>query len=213
LNPSIDKNCTNLWLDTAYCVQAVGDINTYPNYPYSSSAVYTLTSSAYVTTSSVSTSTVPSATPYVRPPHAPGTKADCEGYVDYIPVTPFQDQSQSENVRLVTEQMNSCEFASSGYPVSYDDFLEWNPSLASIEPCYLQANYSYCAVDNISSYSECDVLGLLSAISTESVMGKADEASSRDSELRHMSFRRRPIPGYNFYLRMFHSHHRVRYKE
>ncbi|KAF2000149.1 carbohydrate-binding module family 50 protein [Amniculicola lignicola CBS 123094] len=164
LNPSIDKNCTNLWLDTAYCVQAVGDINTYPNYPYSSSAVYTLTSSAYVTTSSVSTSTVPSATPYVRPPHAPGTKTDCEGYVDYIPVTPFQDQSQSENVRLVTEQMNSCEFASSGYPVSYDDFLKWNPSLASIKPCYLQANYSYCAVDKISSYTGVPSYGICRSV-------------------------------------------------
>ena len=116
-------------------------------------------------------------------------------------------------MRLVTEQVNSCEFAASGYPISYDDFLKWNPNLVSVKPCYLQANYSYCAVDTISSYSECDVLRLLFAISTEIIMSKTDEAFSRGSELRYMSFCRRPIPRYNFYMRMLYSNHRVRYKE
>lgn len=42
------------------------------------------------------------------------------------------------------------------------------------------SNYSYCAVDKISSYSECDALGL---ISIESIMGKVDEAYSRGTQL------------------------------
>lgn len=34
LNPSVDDpDCTNLWLETSYCVKAVGDINTYPGLP------------------------------------------------------------------------------------------------------------------------------------------------------------------------------------
>ncbi|KAH7073207.1 LysM domain-containing protein [Paraphoma chrysanthemicola] len=153
LNPSIDANCTNLWLSTAYCVQSVGDINKYPNYPYSSSAVYTLTKPAYVTTTSVLTPTVPSASPYVPLPRAPGTKADCEDYIDYTSVEPFRDQFESENVRLITEEINSCSFAASGYMVSEEDFLNWNPSLTSSKPCYLQKGYSYCIVDSVSSHS------------------------------------------------------------
>lgn len=39
LNPGIDSQCLNLWLNGAYCVQAVGDINRYPGYP-STSTVY-----------------------------------------------------------------------------------------------------------------------------------------------------------------------------
>ncbi|KAH8693418.1 hypothetical protein GQ44DRAFT_765230 [Phaeosphaeriaceae sp. PMI808] len=113
LNPSTDSKCLNLWLNTAYCVKAVGDINTYRGYPYSSSAVYTLTKPAYVTTTSVLTPIVPTATPVVDLLHAPGTKSE--------------------------------------FP--YEDFLEWNPSLASIQPCYLQPNYSYCAVDSIAAYT------------------------------------------------------------
>ncbi|KAK3946802.1 hypothetical protein QBC32DRAFT_248799 [Pseudoneurospora amorphoporcata] len=150
LNPGIDANCTNLWLDTSYCVKAVGDINTYSGYPYSTSAIYSLTSSAYVTTTTNVTTTAPSVTPIVALPLAPGTKAGCDAYVEYKAPDPYRDQSESEDVRLVTEHMNSCDFASSAYPVSLDDFLSWNPSLASISPCYLQPGYSYCAFDKTS---------------------------------------------------------------
>jgi hypothetical protein len=154
LNPSIDADCTNLWLDAAYCIKAVGDINTYPSYPYSTSEVYSLTSSSYVTTSTTVSRTTPSVTPIVALPIAPGTKADCEAYVEYMPVDPFRDQSESENVRLVTEHMNSCDFASSAYPVSIEEFLSWNPSLASINPCYLQPGFSYCALNSSSIAGE-----------------------------------------------------------
>lgn len=154
LNPGIDANCTNLWLDTSYCVEAVGDINTYSRYPYSTSAIYSLTSSAYVTTTANVTSIAPSVTPIVALPLAPGTNSGCDAYVEYKAPDPFRDQSESEDVRLVTEHMNSCDFASSAYPVSLVDFLSWNPSLASISPCYLQAGYSYCALNKTSYIGE-----------------------------------------------------------
>lgn len=109
---------------------------------------------------------VPTTTPLTTLPHAPGTKSDCEVYVDYILFEPFQDQSEAENVRLVTEEINSCNFASSAYPVPYDDFLKWNPSLASIQPCYLQPNYSYCAVDSKAAYGEYGILGFSSPFSS-----------------------------------------------
>lgn len=32
LNPEVNANCTNLWLDYNYCVVPVGDISTYPGY-------------------------------------------------------------------------------------------------------------------------------------------------------------------------------------
>ncbi|KAK4164085.1 hypothetical protein QBC43DRAFT_211865 [Cladorrhinum sp. PSN259] len=150
LNPGIDANCTDLWLDTSYCVKAVGDINTYKGYPYSTSAIFTLTSSAYVTTTSTLTRAVPSVTPIVALPLAPGTKSNCAAYVQHAPVDPFTDESESENIRLVTEAINSCDFASSGYPVFLSDFLSWNPSLASLSPCYLQPGYSYCALNSTS---------------------------------------------------------------
>lgn len=33
LNPKLNTKCTNLLLDIAYCVAAVGDISTYSDYP------------------------------------------------------------------------------------------------------------------------------------------------------------------------------------
>lgn len=32
LNPMVNSTCGNLWLDTYYCVEAVGNIATYSNY-------------------------------------------------------------------------------------------------------------------------------------------------------------------------------------
>jgi hypothetical protein len=32
LNPMINSTCGNLWLNTYYCVEAVGNIATYPGY-------------------------------------------------------------------------------------------------------------------------------------------------------------------------------------
>ncbi|OTB16721.1 carbohydrate-binding module family 50 protein [Daldinia sp. EC12] len=152
LNPSIDANCTNLLLDIAFCVLPVGDINTYSGYPYSTSSMYSLTRSAYVTTTPTLPTVVVSTTPISSLPTAPGTLANCADYVEYIPVQSVADQSQQPDVPLFTDSINSCDFATTGFGVSLDDFLLWNPSLSSVDPCRLQKGYSYCA-RNSSSYS------------------------------------------------------------
>jgi hypothetical protein len=174
-----------------------------------SSAVYTLTKPAYVTTTSLLTPIILIATPVLALPRAPGTKLDCEDYVDHLVVEPFQDQSKADNVRLLTEEVNSCNFASSAYAVSYDDFMKWNPSLASVKPCYLQQGYSYCAVDSIDANCEFNGLEYFIAILDKAVVGKTNKASSRSSKLWPMSLRRRCLSRNNFHVRVFHCHHRV----
>lgn len=152
LNPEINANCTNLLLGLAYCVQAVGDISTYSGYP-SSSKIYTLTSLTYTTT----TSTLPPAAPasttaFTALPTAPGTVSDCKAYAEYVPVPGLTDQSQSPDVSVITDDINSCDYVISGYGIALSDFLSWNPSLSSVSPCALQANYSYCTSN--SSWAE-----------------------------------------------------------
>jgi hypothetical protein len=117
--------------------------------------MYTLTPPAFVTTTTSLTRAIPSVTPIVSVPLAPGTRSNCEAYVEHMPVDPYRDQSESQDVRLGTEHMNSCDFAASAYPISLDDFLAWNPSLASINPCYLQPGYSYCALNSSTAIGEC----------------------------------------------------------
>lgn len=151
LNPSIDSGCTNLWLDTAYCVGAVGDINTYPAYPYSTSLPYSLTSATYTTTTQTTTSIAPSLTPVVPLPLAAGSQSDCAEYFEHMPVEPRLDQHQQPQVPVITESINSCGFVANLFDVTHDDLLAWNPSLASLDSCMLQPGFRYCALHNTSS--------------------------------------------------------------
>lgn len=150
LNPSLNEQCTNLLLDIAYCVAAVGDINTYISYPYSTSFLYTLTSATYSTTTQTLSTVEPIITPRVELPIAPGTSSDCEGYVDYFPVPAIADQSVQPDKVVIGNFINSCDYATTTYEVSIDDFLSWNPSLASVDPCMLQEGYRYCALNSTS---------------------------------------------------------------
>ncbi|KAF9874971.1 LysM domain-containing protein [Colletotrichum karsti] len=148
LNPSLDSQCTNLLLGIAYCVQAVGNIATYPGYPYSSTqSQYTLASPTYSTTTRT---TVPSQAPSstTRPvlPLASGSLSGCERNVEHIPVPKRADQEVQPDEPVLTEDVNSCIYVSSLYDVSIDDFLQWNPSLKAIKPCQLQVGFRYCAV-------------------------------------------------------------------
>ncbi|RYP81114.1 hypothetical protein DL770_005977 [Monosporascus sp. CRB-9-2] len=150
LNPSVDDpDCLNLWLETSYCVRAVGDINTYSGYPYSTSPIYTLTSSAYITTEISLVQTIaPSATPIVELPLAPGSQTAADGcleFIDHTEVIPQLDQSQQPDVPTFTNQINSCDFVSATFGVDLAEFLSWNPSLEGLDPCYLQSGYRYCA--------------------------------------------------------------------
>jgi hypothetical protein len=150
LNPSVDKpDCVNLWLETAYCVEAVGDINTYSGYPYSTSPIYTLTSSDYVTTTVASVKTVkPIATPIVEPPLAPGSLTEAQGcleFANHMVVVPQRDQARQMDVPTFTNTINSCDFVSASFGVFLNDFLAWNPSLRETNPCQMQTGYRYCS--------------------------------------------------------------------
>lgn len=83
--------------------------------------------------------------PMVELPIAPGTSPDCEGYVDYFTIS-----AESAEKFGISNYINSCDFATTAYEVTLDDFLSWNPSLASIDPCMLQEGYSYCGLNSTS---------------------------------------------------------------
>ncbi|KAL9029149.1 MAG: hypothetical protein Q9196_002579, partial [Gyalolechia fulgens] len=81
LNPAINSNCTNLFADESYCVQALGDINT-----YSGRAGYSTPTTQGPVTGKYSD--LPDAT-YISPtatstskPFANGTRTDCNNYFD-----------------------------------------------------------------------------------------------------------------------------------
>ena len=149
LNPSVDDpDCTNLWLETSYCVKAVGDINTYSGYPYSTTPPYTLTPSNYVTTTRPPLQTVePSATPIVVLPLAAGSHAEADGCLRFaqhrtVPVP--RDQSEQTDVPSLTKTVNSCGYVSAAHNALLEEFLTWNPSLEALDPCQLQSGYRYC---------------------------------------------------------------------
>ncbi|KAL2802188.1 hypothetical protein BJX63DRAFT_438128 [Aspergillus granulosus] len=90
LNPGIDKNCTNLWLNYNYCVSPVGNIETYPGYaivtggPTTSRFMPTLPETA-IDWSDLPLATLTPWTPLPTPttlPLANGTRKDCKEYKD-----------------------------------------------------------------------------------------------------------------------------------
>ncbi|KAI8152690.1 hypothetical protein K4K49_003054 [Colletotrichum sp. SAR 10_70] len=149
LNPSVDDpGCGNLWLNTSYCVQPVGDINTYPSYPYSTSPPYTLTPPDYVTTTQPAIETVaPSETPVVEHPLASGSRDEaggCREFVEHVEVPLQKDQSQQPDVPQLTKNINACDYVVAAQRITMEDFIEWNPSLSNVDPCVLQPNLRYC---------------------------------------------------------------------
>ncbi|KAF4534766.1 LysM domain-containing protein [Lasiodiplodia theobromae] len=137
LNPSINVNCTNLIADESYCVQAVGDINTYSGRPG-----YTTASPTEPFTGTPFTA-LPDATetPYVRLypplPIANGTRDDCSAYF-------AGDDYQFDLTG--TRWAGNCEFAAVNYDVSLDDFGTWNAGLAnaSSPDCVFETGVRYC---------------------------------------------------------------------
>lgn len=153
LNPEINVNCTNLDLGVAYCVQAVGSISTYSGYP-TTSPIYTLTSLSYATTTSNFSTVTNIATPIVTLPAAPGTVSGCVDYIEWIEVPDLAEQAAATDVSVLTDFLNDCNYAISAYGVDLSDFVSWNPILASVSPCTLQANYSYCASNSTTNSTE-----------------------------------------------------------
>ncbi|OTB02454.1 carbohydrate-binding module family 50 protein [Hypoxylon sp. CI-4A] len=103
LNTGVNTNCTNLFADESYCVQAVGDINTYSGRP----GYMTVTIDPSATFTGVPFTQLPNATasPYARLytplPTATGTRDDC---VHYFPGDDYQ------NVGLGDVTSPSCAF-------------------------------------------------------------------------------------------------------
>lgn len=127
LNPGVDKTCSNLWLNGAYCVQAVGNIATYPNYPVSVPP----TSFARPTTTQSSTSTT-SAFTLPTLPLAVGSYQNC---LEYARGVPGDEPAKAE--------LNTCSFMANAYKVSVDNLLKWNPSLSRAS-CIFSSKVRYC---------------------------------------------------------------------
>jgi hypothetical protein len=128
LNPQVDVNCSNLWLNTSYCVRAVGNIATYSGYP--------VTTPSYTFTKSPSTTAftpVAVATPPLNP-KAPGTWTNCTFYENAF------------NTKIVNyESLNSCRSWSINSGSTVEQLIHWNPSLDP-QNCVLDPAYSYCLI-------------------------------------------------------------------
>ncbi|KAF7884612.1 uncharacterized protein EAF02_004948 [Botrytis sinoallii] len=151
LNPMVNSTCGNLWTDTYYCVEAVGNIATYLEYGGTSTTKNPCSqldapASCFVTT-------YPTTTPFTWPavgtvtttalltnhtsladlPLAPGTSGSCSQYAEYY-------QSKSN--------INSCGAIAHFYDITISDVVAWNPSLtydaSNITSCVFLPGYRYC---------------------------------------------------------------------
>lgn len=122
LNPAINENCTNLFAEESYCVQAVGDINTYSGRPGHITFSLTYTSGAGFEDSATTlppvawTSPTPTTT---QLPLASGSRADC---ASYLVGAEYQKNLQG------TFLLSNCELAATVLGVTLEDFGIWNPS-------------------------------------------------------------------------------------
>lgn len=73
LNPGLDANCTNLWVNYEYCVEPVGSISTYPGYGGST----TLPPITGMSKTALSPPTTTSSSSALVIPIANGTRTDC----------------------------------------------------------------------------------------------------------------------------------------
>ncbi|KAK4163124.1 hypothetical protein QBC43DRAFT_355514, partial [Cladorrhinum sp. PSN259] len=130
LNPQVDSTCSNLWANTSYCVNPVGNIEIYSGYPTTTAAT-TFTRPGPVTTTGFVPSPVQTAT---LQPKASGTISDC-----YVYENAFDATSKLKDLSVA----NSCSRWAHFANVTVEQLVEWNPSLPAIN-CGLQAGNSYC---------------------------------------------------------------------
>ncbi|KAG5819382.1 hypothetical protein H9Q74_001138 [Fusarium xylarioides] len=150
LNPELFDNCTNLLADVYYCVQPVGYISTYPGYDGSSTrppikpvpATMLPNPDRPAKTNSSNIQMIPIAN---------GTRLDCYKYIYFT--------------NLTESAAADCWSLSRLFDQSPQDFILWNPSLASSKdtetfalttaspvanpyayPCTVSANSSYCVM-------------------------------------------------------------------
>jgi hypothetical protein len=152
LNSMINTECTNLWVGSAYCIKAVGQITTYPGYPISSGAsaihYYTLTAETYTTESWATVTTTPSFPAATAKSLAPGSWSNCSGYHDGVIVPTVVDQTRQENkLSLITHLDTYCNSTAAANEISLGQLLKWNPSLVAGNAtgnCTLLPDYKYC---------------------------------------------------------------------
>ena len=135
LNPEINANCTNLWANASYCVEAVGDITTYPGY-YGNTTTTTI---VFQTDPSLTWTALPTAT---APSYSNVTAA---GY-------PVANGSLVGCFEMFQNSYGSltCDDAADLFGVSVDNWIRWNPSVLpagtnySLMTCVLANETQYC---------------------------------------------------------------------
>ncbi|PVH71894.1 carbohydrate-binding module family 50 protein [Cadophora sp. DSE1049] len=126
LNNGINSNCTNLYAAESYCVQAVGDINTYPGRP----GYVSFTIDPGATFTGIPFTMLPDATmtPYPRPspsaPLASGVRDDC--------MYNFKGDEYQFPADKLGFWKSNCELAATLYNVDFDDFAAWNSLNTSV---------------------------------------------------------------------------------
>lgn len=175
LNAGINTNCTNLFAEESYCVQAVGDINTYPGRP----GYMSVTIDPSATFTGVPFAQLPNATasPYSRLytplSTATGTRDDCVQY--------FAGDDYQVNVTGSTFA-SPCVLAATVYNVDLDSFASWNAGLGDVTSpsCAFQKGVSYCGSWYLQKPDELDVV--TTATGTETPAGPTPPASTMSGE-------------------------------
>ncbi|KAJ6049510.1 hypothetical protein N7444_006226 [Penicillium canescens] len=141
LNPEINSNCTNLLSNTSYCVQPVGDINSYPNAPGYRGPDPSV--------SKVPFTSVPDSTYapiFVKLPLAPRTREGCLTYAD------------GSTLQYNMTGASDCKVAAYFFETTEADLKKWNPSLGkgsgssnSTDYCSFSKQYRYCMDYEVAS--------------------------------------------------------------
>ncbi|KAK3295595.1 LysM domain-containing protein [Chaetomium fimeti] len=130
LNHQVDNvSCSNLWLGYAYCVKAVGNIQTYPDYPV------LMPSTTFTRPPPANTTAPPAFDPPPLSPRASGTIDGCDQYKN----------GWSERVTARDPDANTCMRWAMMADVLVAQLRRWNPSLNE-NGCVLLAEFSYCIV-------------------------------------------------------------------
>lgn len=139
LNTGINTNCTNLYAQESYCIQAIGDINNYPGRPGYNS----ITIDPNEAFTGIPFTMLPNATITLDPrptkvPLATGVRNDCTFY--------FNGDQFQYTPDVFGYWTSNCEIAASTYNVDFDSFIAWNSLTTNVtDPaCVFQVGLRYC---------------------------------------------------------------------
>lgn len=136
LNPDINPNCTNLFAQESYCVEPVGDINSYPGYG-GVTPLGNLTGTAGSFSSFSAATYIPTLFAGYNRTLANGTVTTCS---DYLNGADYQEDLTG------TFYASNCQLAASVYGITVANLVVWNPSLDSnASSCAFDATAWYCA--------------------------------------------------------------------